>query len=259
MKRNGVRIWHVCSRCRAPPVSERRELRIEALLGLLRGGGVTTAAALADGLGVSLRTVRRDLAALGARGAPLEAEPGRGGGVRLPASWGLGRLHLGHREILDVLLALAIGERLRSPLLLSSVRGVRQKLALAFPPAQRARVEALRRRILVGEPASVEVREGLRAPRAAVVAALQDAFFGETTLGIRYRDASGAATERIVEPHHLLLNWPAWYALVHDRLRSAARTFRLDRIEEATARPERFRTRPADELLPGATRHFSGL
>jgi predicted DNA-binding transcriptional regulator YafY len=48
---------------------------------------------------------------------------------------------------------------------------------------------------------------------------------------------------REVEPHAILLNWPAWYLLSHDRLREDVRTFRLDRIE--TVRAATFVPRPA--------------
>src|SRR5450631_3706798 len=106
------------------PVSER----LDQLLGLLASHQHSTGPALAAELGVSLRTLRRDMARLAARGVPIEAERGRGGGVRLPARVGLGRLQLDHREAVDLLLALAIGERIGSPLLLSSLKGLRQKI-----------------------------------------------------------------------------------------------------------------------------------
>lgn len=132
------------------PVSDR----LDRLLGLLASRPHSTAALLAGELGVSVRTVRRDLARLAARGVPFESEAGRGGGVRVPARLGLGRLQLDHREVIDLLLALAVAERMRSPLLLSSLKGLRQKIAAAFPPEERFRVSRLRRRILQGPPAT---------------------------------------------------------------------------------------------------------
>src|SRR5579862_4467896 len=114
--------------------------RLDKLLGVLSSGGSSNGPALAAELGVSLRTLRRDMARLLARGVPIEAERGRGGGVRVPARVGLGRLQLDQREALDLLLALAIGERIRSPLLLSSIKGLRQKISMAFPPEERVRV-----------------------------------------------------------------------------------------------------------------------
>ncbi len=101
-------------------------------LGLLRAQPSWTGPGLAQALGVSLRTVRRVLARLAQTGVPLEAEPGRGGGVRLSGSFGLPRLRLDHREVLDLLLALAVAESLDSPLWLKNLRGLRQKLGVVL-------------------------------------------------------------------------------------------------------------------------------
>jgi hypothetical protein len=49
-----------------------------------------------------------------------------------------------------------------------------------------------------------------------------------------------------VEPHALLIDWPAWYLLGHDREREATRTFRLDRVLGVEVLPATFRPRPHD-------------
>ena len=226
-------------------------------LGLLRSQPSWTAAALAEALGVSLRTVRRVLARLATTGVPLEAESGRGGGVRLCGSYGLPRLRLDHREVLDLLLALAVAESLDSPLLLKNLRGLRQKLGMVLPPGQRHTVAALRRRILVGQPASLDVRQTLALRRGSAVAAVQDAFFAQGPLRLRYTDGAGAVSMRVVEPHYLLLNHPVWYVLAFDQVKQAGRCFRLDRVEHATAMEGHFRLRPASELMDEVASYFN--
>jgi predicted DNA-binding transcriptional regulator YafY len=57
--------------------------RLLSLALLLQARGAATARALAGELGVSVRTVYRDLAALGAAGIPVVTEAGPGGGCRL--------------------------------------------------------------------------------------------------------------------------------------------------------------------------------
>lgn len=95
--------------------------RLDQLLGCLRKGEATTAQTLASELGVSLRTLMRDLETLKAKGYPIEADKGRGGGVRLHHRWGIGRLSLNYREVIDLLLMFAVIEKLNSPLLLGNL------------------------------------------------------------------------------------------------------------------------------------------
>jgi len=75
-----------------------------------------------------------------------------------------------------------------------------------------------------------------------VLRPVQEAFFAQRALELTYRTRE-AATVRVVEPHSLLLSWPAWYLLVWDHLREAPRNLRLDRIESARLRQEAFALR----------------
>ncbi len=231
--------------------------RLDRLLGLLASRPSWTAAELSAELEVSVRTIRRDLSRLAARGVPVESEAGRGGGVRVPPRTGLGRVQLGAEEALDLLLALALAERLESPLLLSTAKVLRQKLSASFPPAERARVAGLRRRILVG-PVSRGVSASWKAPRPAVLRPIQHAFFEQRPLELTYR-TQAEKTLRVVEPHYLLLSWPAWYLLVWDHLRGAVRMLRVDRVEAARATEGSFRLRSADAMVATLGDVFAAL
>jgi predicted DNA-binding transcriptional regulator YafY len=231
--------------------------RLDRLTGLLASRPSWTAPQLAEELGVCLRTVRRDLARLGARGVPIHSEPGRGGGLRTPARTGLGRVQLNTQEMLDLLLALAITEQLHSPLLLATVRGLRQKIAASFPAAERARASQLRKRILVG-PSTQNIASSWQQPRAAVLQPIQEAFFTQQTLQLKYR-TQDSRTTRTVEPHYLLSSWPAWYLIVWDHLRSGVRALRLDRIESAQLAGTPFRLREAEAMLPKAQEFYRPL
>ncbi len=168
--------------------------------------------------------------------------------MRVPARLGLGRLQLDHREALDLLLALAIGERMKSPILLSGLKALRHKIGMAFPPEERTRVGRLRRRVLHGRPASPRVYESWKTPRAAILAPVQDGFFEQRAVEVEYQ-TDEARTVRLIEPHYLLLSWPAWYLLVWDHSRAAVRTLRLDRIAAARLTDQSFVLRPVDTML----------
>jgi predicted DNA-binding transcriptional regulator YafY len=195
--------------------------RLERLQGLLRDGDLVTAAELAAELGVSTRSVARDLAVLRDSGVPIESDRGRGGGVRLPARWSLGRIHLSEEEAVDLLLSMAVAEKMDSPLLLDRLASARQKLAAAFSERQQARIRSLRKRILLGQPASERVLASYRKPPREMLALVKSAFFEMRLLRVSYADGAGRLTVREIEPQFLYLNVPVWYLLAWDRLREA--------------------------------------
>lgn len=232
--------------------------RIDLVARILRDRPGTTAADLAAELGVSVRSVFRDLDRLRERGYPVEASRGRGGGLRLRGNWGLGRVLLSREEALCTLLALAVAERLGFPMFGAEVGRARRRIADAFPAAERRRIAPLRERILVGAPASAAVRASYGEPAGAAVRRLQAAFVDERVVRARYVTEDGREGVRLLEPHALVINWPAWYVVGHDRGRDALRTFRLDRFVAVEVQAETFRPRPqevAAELLAstGAT------
>lgn len=218
-----------------------RVRRLEELKGLLKAHEHVTAAVLAEELGVSLRTLNRDLDLLRAEGVPIESDRGRGGGLRLQRNWALGRLHFSPEEAIDLLLSIAIAERMNSPLLLQGLAPIKRKIVAAFPNGYQSRIRALRKRILVGNPASERVLASFSPLPRGALGGVAEAFFNMRRLSIRYVDGNGTTTVREIEPHFLYLNVPVWYLLAWDRLRSAIRYFRVDRIRSATPLEESFR------------------
>lgn len=231
----------------------------ERALGLLRSRDDWTAPSLAHELGVSVRTVHRLLAEFRERGLPIEASRGAGGGIRLGWSYGLDGLRLGHRDALQVLLALAVAERVGGPLMTARLPAVRQRLGLALPQQQRSAVSRLRRRVLVGASASPAVASKYGSIKPSIAVRIQEAFLAQRALRIAYRDGSGATSARKVEPHYLLFNPPCWYLLAWDSGKDAARHFRLDRLTDAGGAEEPFTLRPSKQLMPDVDTFFDGL
>lgn len=224
--------------------------RLELLTALLRAGEITTVGELAAELGVSQRTVSRDIGLLRARDLPIDADRGRGGGLRLHRNWSVGNVHLNYREAIDVLLGLAIAERLGTTLFLEQARSVRLKLAATFPAGQRDKIRLLRKRVFIGTPASEMVMSGFRGEFRCDLGQILEAFFDMKLLEIWYEDQQGARTQRRVEPQYLYLNWPVWYLLAWDHLRQDVRFFRLDRIRKVLPIGATFRMREEGLFRP---------
>jgi predicted DNA-binding transcriptional regulator YafY len=211
-----------------------RAERLLELTDLLRAGDATTVSDLALRLGVSGRTVLRDLATLRERGMPISGEAGPGGGIRLEGGRGLAVVHLSLSEIV----AIWLGERLSrctSELPWGEAATSGMAKLLASLPAPRARtLRALCGRVIVGQPASANVRAGARSAPPELLRIFEDAFSTGLGLGFLYTDREGRQSERRVEPHGLLVEPPVWYVLARDVQKGAPRTFRMDRI----ARPQ---------------------
>lgn len=220
--------------------------RLDMLASRLKADEPMTLRRLASEFKVSVRTLARDLSILRERGLPVETDRGRGGGVRLDRHC-VGRLSLTYREAVDLLVSLAIAEQLQSPWLIANFGPVRRKLTASFSPSLKDRISGLRKRILVGGPASAAVLQGfaMPGPRGGD---LLSAFLELKALRISYEDAAGGVTNRLIEPQILLLNYPVWYVIAWDRFRQAVRSFRCDRIGSANASEETFRLRPAEDF-----------
>nr|WP_233351599.1 WYL domain-containing protein [Hyphomonas sp. GM-8P] len=182
----------------------------------------------------------------------IDADRGRGGGVRLDRNWGVGRINLAYSEAVDLLISLAVAEQMKSPMFLANLDSVRRQLVASFSPAKRDTVEHLKSRILVGVTASTYVQAGTASPPKPVVQALHQAFTDQEMLEIRYQREDDETSKRIIEPHYLLLKYPVWYVVGFDHLRKAPRTFRCDRILAASRTGTHFQLLPKEDfpLMP---------
>lgn len=144
---------------------------------------------LADRLGVSTRTIERDLAALRATGLPLQPAAGRRGGNALHPRAVLPPLNLTAAETTALLLALTITDGMPYS---TAARSAANKLHALLPPATVVGVEHLSSRLRVTPTRSAAT------PRTLAV--LEQAVTDSTAVRLRYVDRNDAATDRIVEP-----------------------------------------------------------
>ncbi len=222
--------------------------RLELLAVQLKQEGLCTVKDLANQHGVSERTIARDILLMREQGMPIDADRGRGGGVRLDHNWGVGRMNLAYPEAVDLLISIAVSEQMKSPMFLASLGSVRRQLVASFSPEKRKKVNRLKSRIMIGVTASTYVQANLNAPPKRVVQALHQAFIDLGTLAIRYQNEGGVTSERQIEPHYLLLKYPVWYVIAFDHLSDAPRTFRCDRILAAQTTGTHFRLSPKEEF-----------
>ncbi|MFF8832746.1 helix-turn-helix transcriptional regulator [Streptomyces sp. NPDC015131] len=218
--------------------------RLLRLLSLLQAHREWSGADLAQRLGVTPRTVRRDVDRLRELGYPVNASPGTGGGYQLGAGAALPPLLLDDDEAV----AVAVGLRTAAG---SGIEGVGETSVGALAKLEQVLPDRLRRRVSALNTFTVPM---LRAPRSpvdpSVLTELAAACRDSERLRFAYRDHSGATTRRTVEPHRLVCTERRWYLVAWDVDRDAWRTFRADRIEPRPPHGPRFppRTPPAEDL-----------
>ncbi|WP_109775399.1 helix-turn-helix transcriptional regulator [Quadrisphaera granulorum] len=215
------------------------------LLSLLQARAYWPGPELADRLGVSVRTLRRDVERLRDLGYPVDATSGPEGGYRLAAGASLPPLALDDEEAVALALALQ-GAATNSDdddngaAAQPALRAL-TKVVQVMPPRLRRRVDALRA-VAVSGPWGAE-----GGPDPAVLLTLAQACRDTERLALDYTAADGTRTQRRVEPHALVRLGRRWYLLAWDLGRGDWRTLRVDRT--ATARVEGGRFRPRE--LPG--------
>jgi predicted DNA-binding transcriptional regulator YafY len=208
--------------------------RMELLAVQLKQDIHCTVKDLASQHGVSVRTITRDLSLMRENGMQINADRGRGGGVRLDHNWGVGRLNLSYPESVDLLISIAVAEQMNSPMFLANLGAVRRQLVASFSPKKRASVNRLKSRILIGVTASTYVQASVNTAPERVIQTLHQAFLDQEKVDIKYQREDGKTSTRQIAPHYLLLKYPIWYVVAIDDLRAAPRTFRCDRVLQAS-------------------------
>jgi len=215
-----------------------RAERLLQLSDLLRGRDVTTIAELSEELNVSRRTLLRDLATLRERGLPISGEAGRGGGVRLEGDRGLAALHLSVTEVVSIWIAARLS-RAASELPWGEAASSGMNKLLGSLPGPKARaLRALCRRVVVGCPASAQIRAGAGPCPPELLSLFEQAFSTGRGLAFRYTDRDDRITQRRIEPHGLLVQTPVWYVLARDVDKGEPRMFRMDRISRPRLLPD---------------------
>jgi predicted DNA-binding transcriptional regulator YafY len=199
--------------------------RLLSILLLLQVHRRMTAAALADRLEVSKRTIQRDMEALSMAGVPVYAERGAGGGWVLPESYRTDVTGLSPAEIQA--LFVTTPARLLADLSLDKASDAALvKLLAALPSVSRRDAQFMRQRIHVDGAGWRQSDEAVPA-----LATVQEALWLERQIRIVYERNDGEAVERLVDPFGLVAKGRLWYLVAG--VDGAPRTYRVSRIRTA--------------------------
>jgi predicted DNA-binding transcriptional regulator YafY len=207
--------------------------RLLQLLSLLQQRADWSGPELAERLGVTTRTVRRDVDRLRSLGYPVDAGPGVAGGYRLGIGPSLPPLLLDDDEATAIAIALGVSVGGAVMGIEESALAALAKLDRLLPPHLRARVAAVRTATL--PIASADGVDG------AVLMAVARAAAERERLRITYVDREGRETERRIDPFRLVSTGRRWYLVAFDVDRDDWRTFRADRLGDVVATGHRFR------------------
>ncbi|MFA6289837.1 MAG: YafY family protein [Opitutaceae bacterium] len=214
--------------------------RTDRLVGMvmhLQGRRVVRAEELAEHYGISLRTVYRDIAALGEAGVPVVGEAGVG--YSLVKGYHLPPLMLTAEEAAALFTGGELAKKFTDGSLNAAVDGALAKLRAILPAERKDHLEHLARGTVIANiPVAPSAGEG---GGPACLATVQQAVARRRVLAMSYRAREKTAdTVREVEALGILFYGGNWYLVAWCRLRRDLRHFRVDRIRDIELRAETF-------------------
>jgi len=232
----------------------RRADRLFLVIHALRGRRTALPARqLAETLGVSLRTVYRDVADLQCSGVPIEGEAGVGYVLRKGAD--IPPLMFSAEELESLVVGTRFVRAFAGARLAAGAQAALLKIEAVLPPELRAR--AVRTRIY-----APFWRDAETAAFAGRIDRLHAAIEAQRVLRMAYCDEAGQASEREVEPLCLAFWGGKWTLGAWCRLRAGFRNFRPDRIATMEETGECFADiagRNLDAYLQAMRGHYAGM
>jgi serine phosphatase RsbU (regulator of sigma subunit) len=198
--------------------------RLLSALRLLRVHGELTERELAQRLGVSERTVHRDMEGLSAAGVPVSARRGSEAGWLLDQEWRTQAPGFEEEELRALLMA---QPRVMGDVqLAAAAERALSKLKAALPISLRERATSIQQRIYVDTTDWRGTSENL-----SMLPVVQNAVWSDRKLTFRYWRAGRELVERTVDPLGLVVKRSTWYLFA--RTPDGFRTYRVSRIEDA--------------------------
>ena len=213
----------------------RRTDRLFDLIQILRDGRLHRASEMALALGVSVRTIWRDVATLAASGLPVEGERGVGYILRAPIT--LPPMMLNAVELEALREGLRLAAQSPDPAQARAARSLARKIASVTPAPSRA------------DPGDLFAFPGKTDNRApAHLPVLRRAIKAHERVTITYIDPRGLESHRDIRPLALEKNARVSTLAAFCEARGDFRSFRVDRIVAVAATGERFPDEPGRSL-----------
>jgi len=192
--------------------------RLHELTALLINHQNIGADQLARRLGVSVRTIYRDIESLSLAGVPILSLSGKGGGYCVDPRFQLGREVLKPGEIGSIL---------------AGLKGLSTILDDRAIEASIEKFQALapRKRPRFAEALYVELAPTARAREA--FGPLRRALDEGRSLNLSYSGGNGQDSDRRVDPLAVVFHWNSWYLFAWCHLRGDYRLFKLARVRRA--------------------------
>ncbi|MGH8176094.1 MAG: helix-turn-helix transcriptional regulator [Steroidobacter sp.] len=214
-----------------------RAERLISLLMALQRGNALTAGDLAQRLGVSIRTIFRDVDALSTMGVPVYTESGRGGGIRLVEGFSSDLTGLSSGEA-EALALIASPATMGVQELATPSRTALDKLAAAVPTMHQLRAQHARGRLLF------DTKPWFRSVAASpYLDELRACIWKNECVEINYQRSNGEFRDYRVEPYALVVKIDTWYLI--GRVKREWRVFRISRLQTLKSTGEAFK-RDAD-------------
>jgi len=206
-------------------------LRHDTIVRSLRRNGTSTIDALAAEVGVSRRTVLRDISALRDEGYVIHSDVGRGGGVQLDPQSMQATAKLSVPEVFALLISVA-AMRAAGNLPFSELADAGlAKIEKALPGDKVRDLRAFLDCLHIGQLSPPQDLTDMGRMDPELLPSFEAAFLGRHLIRFSYRDAKGRITTREVEPQAMLILPPLWFLVGWDPMRDDFRHFRMDRIK----------------------------
>jgi predicted DNA-binding transcriptional regulator YafY len=214
--------------------------RLLTLILLLQTRGKMTAKELAEEVGVSRRTILRDINALSFSGIPVYSEGGHGGGIALIEEYRTTLTGLNKLEVQTLFVA-NNSQALRAVGLGDAAEQLVLKLLAALPRTHHSTVDHIRQRLLI-DP-TWWWQDTTTPP---FWDDLQRAVYEDRLLEGTYENFDGEVAPRVLAPYSLVYKSSLWYLLAEHE--GELRTYRVARFHSMRLLEQSFTRRPDFDL-----------